>query len=246
MARRIGRLSTTEQAKLEKMYTSGPAAYGSAKNLQETSKMPKAKIDTFLQQKDAHTKYRQIQRKFPRLKVIAYEINEIWSIDVAYVDKLAKYNNGVKYLLVAVDVLSRFLRVVPMRSKSAPDAAKAFEKMIEKVQPQKVWSDKGTEFKGAFKNLCDQRGIATYTTASETVSFCREKHSFTQKYHVQTHGKQMDISLHQQAISICQHNQLTRQSCYKVGPKQSYKEARATFTISSCRAVEQICQKTKV
>ena len=143
------------------MYTSGPAAYGSARNLQATSKMPKAKIDTFLQQKDAHTKYRQIQRNFPRLKVIAYEINKIWSIDVAYVDKLAKYNNGVKYLLVAVDVLSRFLRVVPMRSKSAPDAAKAFEKMIEKVQPQKVWSDKGTEFKGAFKNLCDKRGIAT-------------------------------------------------------------------------------------
>ena len=129
MARRIGKLSTTEQAKLEKLYTSGPAAYGSARNLQETSKMPKAKIDTFLQQKDAHTKYRQIQRKFPRLKVIAYEINEIWSIDVAYVDKLAKYNNGVEYLLVAVDVLSRFLRVEPMQSKSAPGAAKAFEKM---------------------------------------------------------------------------------------------------------------------
>ena len=111
MARRIGKLSTTEQVNLERMYTSGPAAYGSARNLQETSKMPKAKIDTFLQQKDARTKYRQIQRKFPRLKVIAYEINEIWSIDV-YVDKLAKYNNGVKYLLVAVVVLSRFLRVV--------------------------------------------------------------------------------------------------------------------------------------
>ena len=90
-------------------------------------------------------------------------------------DKLAKYNNGVKYLLVAVDVLSRFLRVVPMRSKSAPDAAKAFEKMIEKVQPQNVWSDKGTELKGAFKNLRDQRGIATYTTASETKSAFAER-----------------------------------------------------------------------
>ena len=50
MARRIGKLSTTEQAKLEKMYTSGSAAYGSARNLQEASKKPKAKIDTFLQQ----------------------------------------------------------------------------------------------------------------------------------------------------------------------------------------------------
>ena len=122
-------------------------------------------------------KNRQIQRKFPRVKVIAYENNEIWSIDVTYVNKLAKYNNGVKYLLVAVDVLSKFLRVVPMRSKSAPDAAKAIEKMIEKVQPQKVWSDKGTEFKGAFKNLCDQRGIATYTTASKTKSAFAERKS---------------------------------------------------------------------
>ena len=104
MARRTGKFSTTEHAKLEKMYTSGPAAYGSAKNWQETSKMPKTKIDTFLQQKDAHTKYRQVQRKFTRLNVIAYEINKIWSIDVTYVDRLAKYNNGVKYLLVAVDV----------------------------------------------------------------------------------------------------------------------------------------------
>ena len=47
MGRRIGKLSTTDQAKLEKMYTSGPAANGSAKNLQETSKMPKTKIDIF-------------------------------------------------------------------------------------------------------------------------------------------------------------------------------------------------------
>ena len=192
MARRIGKLSTTELAKLEKLYTSGPAAYGSARNLQETSKMPEAKIDTFLQQKDSHTKYRQVQRKFPRLKVFAYEINKIWSIDVAYVDKLAKYNNGVKYLLVAAYVLSRFLRIVPMRSKSAPDAAKEFEKMIEKVQPQKLWSDKGTEFKGAFKNLCDKRGIATYTTASETKSAFAERNIRSPKNimykHMKTNG----------------------------------------------------------
>ena len=51
MARRIGKLSATEQAKLEKMYTSGPAAYGSARNLLETSKMPKAKIAFFYNKK---------------------------------------------------------------------------------------------------------------------------------------------------------------------------------------------------
>ena len=173
--RKNGRVSTTERRKLESLYTSGPAAYGSSSNLRKASKLSKAKVDSFLQQKNSHTKYRQVKRTFPRLKVIAYDINEIWSIDVAYVDKLSKYNNGVKYLLVAVDVLSRYLRVVPMRSKSALETTKAFKKMIAKVKPQKVWSDKGTEFKGAFKQLCDKMGIETYTTASETKSAFAER-----------------------------------------------------------------------
>ena len=47
------------------------------------AKCQKQKLTLFCNKEDAHTKYRQIQRKFPRLKVIAYEINEIWPIDVA-------------------------------------------------------------------------------------------------------------------------------------------------------------------
>ena len=139
------------------------------------SKLPRRKVEQFLQGKPAHTKYRQLQRKFPRLKVIAYDIDEIWSIDVAYVDKLAKYNNGVKYLLVAVDVLSRKLRVEPMRSKTAKETAKTFARMLTTAQPRKVWSDKGTEFKGAFKELCDNKGIETYTTHSEAKSAFAER-----------------------------------------------------------------------
>lgn len=153
----------------------GPAAYGSVTNLQKAAKLPRRKVEKFLQQKDAHTKYRQYNRKFPRLKVIAYDINEIWSIDIAYVDKLANYNNGVKYLLVVVDVLSRYLRVLPMRAITAVDTAKAFSKMIVRTQPQKIWSDKGNEFKGAFKSLCEKRGIETYTTASEKKSAYAER-----------------------------------------------------------------------
>ena len=41
------------------------------------------------------------RKKFPTLKVIAYDVNEIWSLDLAHVDKLAKENKDIKYLLVA-------------------------------------------------------------------------------------------------------------------------------------------------
>ena len=73
---------------------------------------------------------------------VANRINEIWSVDVAYMDKVAQHNNGVKYLLVAVDVLSRYLRVQPMKALYAKDAVEAFKKMTKKKQPEKVWTDK--------------------------------------------------------------------------------------------------------
>ena len=152
--RDAGILSKDEEKKLDLLYRKGPAAYGSITNLQKASELPRKKVETFLRNKNAHTKYRQFRRKFRRLKVISYDIDEIWSIDVAYVDKLAKYNQGVKYLLVAVDVLSRKLRVEPMRFNSAEETAKSFARMIKKKKPQKDWSDKGTEFRGAFERFC--------------------------------------------------------------------------------------------
>ena len=49
-------------------------------------------------------------------------------MDVAYMDKIAKHNNGYKYLLVAVDVLSRYLRVQPLKTMYAKDCVEAFKK----------------------------------------------------------------------------------------------------------------------
>ena len=177
--------STSRDEKiLKKLYAQGPAAYGSVKSLQQASGQSRKKVTRFLQAQNAYTKYRSPRKKFQRLKVIALRINEIWSMDLAYVDKLSNYNKDVKYLLVAVDVLSRFVRVQPMTNKSAPTTAKAFAKMLSGggggkrgrvVKPEKVWTDKGTEFKGAFQLLCDKKGIHTYTTNSETKSSFAER-----------------------------------------------------------------------
>ena len=85
-------------------------------------------------------------------------------------DKVAKFNNVVMYLLVAVDVLSRFLEVEPTKSKNAADTTRAFKRMTTKTFPEKVWSDKGTEFKGEFKQFCDSKNVELYNTHSETQS----------------------------------------------------------------------------
>ena len=89
-------------------------------------------------------------------------------MDVAYMDKIAKRTNGFKYLLVAVDVLSRYLRVQPLRTMYSKDCVEAFKQMITTKRPQKVWTDKGTEFKGELKTFCENKKIHLYTTKNET------------------------------------------------------------------------------
>ena len=49
------------------------------------------------------------------LQAFSKYINEIWCIDLVFLDKLASQNNECKYLLVAVDNFSRFVRVQTMK-----------------------------------------------------------------------------------------------------------------------------------
>ena len=153
----------------------GPALFGSVNNLIKATNLSRKKVKPFLHTEPAYTKYRNVIRKMPRLKVIVYNIDEIWSLDLAFVDKLAQYNHDVKYLLVAVDCMSRYLRVQPLKSKYATTTAEAFKLMITTKQPKKVWVDKGTEFKGSFEALCKKKGINTYSTESEKKSAFAER-----------------------------------------------------------------------
>ena len=102
-------------------------------------------------------------RAFARFK------NEIWCMDLAYVGKLAKENNGVKYLLVRQDLFDRTVNAKGMKTKDSQETVKAFASMITKRnRAKKIWVDKGTEFAGAFKKFCTAEGIQVYSTLSET------------------------------------------------------------------------------
>ena len=80
-----------------------------------------------LETKLSFTKYLSRRLGSPRLKIVVYDINEIWSVDPAYVDKLEKYNGDAKYLLVAADCLSLYLRFEPMKTKYAAEKAQVLK-----------------------------------------------------------------------------------------------------------------------
>ena len=102
---------------------------------------------------------------FARFKI------EIWCMDLAYVDKLAKDNNGVKCLLVRYiqDLFDRTVDAKGMKIKDSKETVRAFLSMItKKNRPKKNWVDKVTEFAGELKKLCKAEGIQIYSTMSET------------------------------------------------------------------------------
>ena len=61
-------------------------------------------------------------------------------------------------------------RVQPMQTKGEEETARTFGRIITKTKLLNVWSDKGTELKGAFQKFCETKGIDTYTRNSEVKS----------------------------------------------------------------------------
>ena len=92
---------------------------------------------------------------------------------------IASENKNVRYLLVAVDTFSRYLRVEPMKDKNASTPKKAFQRMLKlrkkKISPERVWVDDGKEFLGAFKNFCEANKIIVYQTHNEKKSAFAER-----------------------------------------------------------------------
>ena len=104
-----GSLSKSEHQKLQKLYTQGGAAYGSVRNLVKASNRSVSKVRQFLLSKPSYTKVSLATRKFKQMKAFARSKDEIWCKNLAYVDKLAKDNNNIKYLLDCEDLSDRTL-----------------------------------------------------------------------------------------------------------------------------------------
>ena len=57
-------------------------------------------------------------------------------------ESLSKYNKGIKYLLCAIDLFSKYAWVVLLKDKRGITIINAFQKIISKgCNPNKIWVD---------------------------------------------------------------------------------------------------------
>ena len=111
----------------------------------------------------------EIIRKFKIRKVYLSFRENIWGVDLADMQSLNKYNKGIKYLLCAIDLFSKYAWVVPLKNKKRRSIVNAFQKIIsEGRKPNKVWVDQGGEFyNNSFKRFLKINNIEMYSTYNE-------------------------------------------------------------------------------
>ena len=121
-----GCLSKYERQKLQRLYTQGAAVFGSEQNLAKASRLPVSKVKQFLYSKAYYTNFTLAAQKFKKMRAFARFRNEMWCMDPACVDQLAKENNGLKYLLVRQDLFERTVNAKGMKTKASQKSVKAF------------------------------------------------------------------------------------------------------------------------
>lgn len=71
-----------------------------------------------------------MRRRFKRRRVIVQGIDYQWEADLADVQNLSEYNNGLRFILVVGDVFSRFMWVRPLKDKKAQSIIDAFRDIL--------------------------------------------------------------------------------------------------------------------
>ena len=112
--------------------------------------------------------------------------------------QFSKWNNGYRYLLMALDVFSKYGLIEPLRDKKGETVAAVFEKMFrDGRKPKFLWVDKGKEFYKKFlKELLEKDGIPTENEEKSSV-WERWKRTIKtkmwKKFTVQGNMKYLDI-----------------------------------------------------
>ena len=76
----------------------------------------------------ANELHKPIIRKFKKRKVYSSFRDNIWEVDLADMQSLSRYNKGIRYLLCAIDLFSKYAWVIPIKDKKGASIVNAFRK----------------------------------------------------------------------------------------------------------------------
>ena len=134
--------------------------------------------------------HKPIIRKFNKRKVYSQFKDNIWGVDLVDMQSLIRKNKGIKYLLCAIDLYSKYAFVIPLKYKKGISIVNAFDKIIKQSnrKPNKIWVDQGGEFyNNVFEKWLSDNDINMYSTYNEGKSVVAERFIRTLKNKLYKH-----------------------------------------------------------
>lgn len=120
-------------------------------------------VDNFLRAQHPYTLHKRVIRNFKRNPYIITAIDGLWESDLADLTMFAKENDGIKFVMVVIDVFTKYAWVECLRNKNAATVTTAFKQILDRAdgrQPVVFRSDRGKEYKNStFSGFLDSRNI---------------------------------------------------------------------------------------
>ncbi|KAL3089246.1 hypothetical protein niasHS_006967 [Heterodera schachtii] len=135
----------------------------------------KAEFDDVLQRNTTYTLIKPKREKFRRLRTVP---TGFMTGGLGRLQSTSRKNSGYRYLLLAVDVLSRRMFGSPVKSKKPADVKRAFEEVFGQMPklPETLYTDRGLEFVAKpMKEFFAENGIKKYETSSKKKAAVAER-----------------------------------------------------------------------
>ena len=165
--------------------------------------------------------HKPVRRKFKRRIVLVNGIDKIWAADLVDMQAFSKFNRGVKYLLVVIDIFSKYGWLIPLKDKTDKSVASALKTIFKEWKPEKMWVDKGKEFYN--KDVKDL--IELYSTESEEKSSVVERWIRTMKEKIWKYFSANSTNVYIEALpDLVREYNNTRHSSIKMTPVKASKK----------------------
>ena len=128
--------------------------------------------------------HKPVKRKFEKRQVFAKNVDDIWAADLVDMQYYSRTNKGFKYLLMIIDVFSKYGWAIPLKNKTGGEIVRAFTELWDSGQkpPKFLWTDKGREFENKqFHTLLEEKKVHMYWTENEEKSSVVERWNRTIK-----------------------------------------------------------------
>ena len=113
--------------------------------------------------------HKPVRKNFTKRFVFVRNSNDIWAADLIDLRSHSKKNDGMKYILMVIDVFSKYGWAVPIKFKTGSAVADAFKQILDtEAPPKKLWVDEGKEFLNKIMDrILKKHGIEIYSTHND-------------------------------------------------------------------------------